>query len=143
MGKSTTTSNNLLKLLFNATAWANIADNAASSPNTNLYVALHTADPGVGGTQSTNEVAYTSYARVAVARTTSGWTASSAASTSPVAAVSFPAGTGGSGTATYASIGMLVSGAGIILYSGPITPNIVTGSGITPQLTTASTITES
>lgn len=143
MGKSTTTSNNLLKLVFNATAWANIADNAASSPNTNLYVALHTADPGVGGTQSTNEVAYTSYARVAVARTTSGWTASSAASTSPVAAMSFPAGTGGSGTATFASIGMLVSGAGIILYSGPITPNIVTGTGITPQLTTASTITES
>jgi len=143
MGKSTTTSNNLLKLVFNATAWANIADNAASSPNTNLYAALHTADPGAGGTQSTNEVSYTSYARVAVARTTGGWTASSSASTSPVAAISFPAGTGGSGTATYASIGMLSSGAGIILYSGPISPNIVLGSGITPQLGTGSTITES
>ena len=143
MGKSTTTSNNLLKLVFNATAWANIADNAASSPNTNLYAALHTADPGAGGTQSTNEVTYTSYARVAVARTTGGWTASSSASTSPVAAISFPAGTGGSGTATYASIGMLASGAGIILYSGPISPNIVLGSGITPQLGTGSTITES
>lgn len=143
MGKSTTTSNNLLKLVFNATAWANIADNAASSPNTNLYVALHTADPGVGGTQSTNEITYTSYARVAVARTTSGWTASSAASTSPVAAITFPAGTGGSGTATYFSIGMLTSGAGIILYSGTVTPNIVCGSGVTPSLTTASTITES
>jgi len=143
MGKSTTTSNNLLKLVFNATGWANIADNAASSPNTNLYVALHTADPGVGGTQSTNEIAYTSYARVAVARTTSGWTASSSASTSPVAAITFPAGTGGSGTATYFSIGMLTSGAGIILYSGTVTPNIVCGSGVTPSLTTASTVTES
>ncbi|MDB5531527.1 MAG: hypothetical protein JWR51_4630 [Devosia sp.] len=143
MGKSQTTSNNLLKLVFNATAWANIADNTVTSPNTNLYVALHTADPGTGGTQSTSEVTYTSYARVAVARTTGGWTASTTASTSPVAAVTFPAGTGGSGTATYASVGMLASGAGIILYSGPITPNIVTGSGITPQLTTASTITES
>lgn len=143
MGKSTTTSNNVLKIIFNATAWANIADNAASSPNTNLYVALHTADPGVGGTQSTSEVTYTSYARVAVARTTGGWTASTTASTSPVASITFPAGTGGSGTATYASVGMLASGAGIILYSGPITPNIVTGSGITPQLTTASTVTES
>lgn len=143
MGKSTTTSNNLLKLLFNATAWANIADNAASSPAGNLYVALHTADPGASGDQSTNEVTYTSYARVAVVRTTSGWTASTAASTSPVSAITFPGGTGGAGTATYWSIGMAVSGAGIILYSGPISPSIVTGNGVTPQLTTASTVTES
>lgn len=143
MGKSTTTSNNVLKLILNATAWANIADNAASSPATNLYVALHTADPGVGGTQSTNEVTYTGYARVAVARTTGGWTASTSASSSPVAAITLPAGTGGSGTATFASIGMLASGAGIILYSGPITPSIITGNGVTPQLTTSSVITES
>jgi len=143
MGKSTTTSNNWLKLVFNATAIANIADNAASSPNTQLFVALHTADPTASGNQSSNEVTYTGYARVAVNRTTGGWTASSAASTSPVAAITFPAGTGGSGTATFASVGMLTSGAGIILYSGPITPNIITGNGITPQLTTSSTITES
>jgi len=143
MGKSTATSNSVLNLIFSATAWANIADNAASSPATNLYVALHTADPGAAGTQSTNEVTYTSYARVAVARSGSGWTTSTTASVSPQAAIPFPAGTGGSGTATYASIGMLSSGAGIILYSGPISPNIVTGSGVTPQLSSASTITES
>lgn len=143
MGKSTATSNSVLNLIFSATAWANIADNAASSPATNLYVALHTADPGVAGTQSTNEVTYTSYARVAVARSGSGWTTSTTASVSPQAAIQFPAGTGGSGTATYASIGMLSSGAGIILYSGPISPNIVTGSGVTPQLSTASVISES
>ncbi|MEN6536065.1 MAG: hypothetical protein ABFD89_20560 [Bryobacteraceae bacterium] len=143
MGKSTTTSNNVLNLIFSATAWANIAANAASSPATNLYVALHTADPGAGGTQSTNEVTYTSYARVAVARSGSGWTTSTVASVSPQAAIIFPAGTGGSGTATYASIGMLSSGAGIILYSGPISPSIVTGNGVTPQLSTASTISES
>lgn len=143
MGKSTTTSNNILKLVFNATAWANIADNAASSPNTNIYAAGHTADPGAGGTQSTSEIGYTSYARVAVARTTGGFTASSSASTSPVASVTFPAGTGGSGTMTYGSFGMLSSGAGIILYSGTVTPNIVTGNGVTPSWTTASTVTES
>src|SRR6185437_13140360 len=143
MGKSTATSNSVLNLILNATAWANIADNAASSPNTNLYVALHTAAPGVGGNQSTNEVTYTGYARQAVARTTGGFTASTAASSSPVANITFPAGTGGSGTATYASSGMLAIGAGIILYSGPLTPSIVTGSGVTPQITSASTITES
>ena len=46
MAKSITTCNNLLKLIFNATAWANMADNAATSPYTNLYVGLYTADPG-------------------------------------------------------------------------------------------------
>jgi hypothetical protein len=142
MGKSTTTSNNILKLIYNATAWANIADNAASSPLTNIFVALHTADPGAGGTQATSEIAYTSYARVSVARTTGGWTAASGGSTSPVATISFPQGTGGSGTAAYFSTGVATSGATAILHSGTISPNIVTGNLVTPQLTTASTITE-
>lgn len=143
MGKSTTFNNDLLKLIFNGTAISLIADNTATTPLTNLYVALHTADPGVGGSQTTSEATYTGYARVAVARTTGGWTASSASSTSPVAAITFPAGTAGSGTVTYFSIGTLTSGAGKILYSGTVTPNISTGNGITPSLTTATTITES
>ena len=143
MGKSTTTNNDLLKLIFNATAIANIADNAAASPLTNLYLALHTADPGAGGTQATSEVTYTSYARVAVARTTGGWTASSASSTSLVAAATFPAGTGGSGTATFFSIGVASSGATKILYSGALTVSIVTGNGITPQLLATTSVTES
>ncbi len=74
MPKSTITCNNLLKLLFNAVAWANVADNAAASPLTNLYVSLHTADPGVGNSQLTNEVAYTNYLRIAIVRTAVGWT---------------------------------------------------------------------
>lgn len=135
------TENSILKLIFNATAWANIADNAASSPLTNIYVALHTADPGDSGTQATSEAAYTSYARVAVARTTGGWTASSAGSTSPVANIDFPAGTGGSGTATHFSTGVATSGSTAILWSGTVTPNIAMGNGITPRLTTATTIT--
>lgn len=141
MGTSTATANNQLKLILNATAWANMADNAASSPLTSLYAALHTADPGAGGTQATSEVTYTSYARVAIARTTGGFTASSAASSSPVATIAFPAGTGGSGTATYWSLGVAASSTTAILWSGTVTPNIVTGNGVTPQLTTASTIT--
>lgn len=143
MGKGNTTSNNLLKLIFNATNWSLIADNTATTPLTNLFVALHTANPGASGSQTTSEAAYTSYARVSVARTTGGWTASSAQSTSPVAAITFPAATGGSETETYFSIGTVASGASTILYSGTVTPNIVVSNGVTPQLTTASTITES
>ncbi len=142
MSKSNAFENDLLKLIFNATAIANIADNAAASPLTNLYWALHTADPGEAGDQSTSEATYTSYARVAVARTTGGMTASSAGSTSPVANVDFPMATGGSNTITHFSIGVASSGATKILYSGTVTPNITVTSGVTPRLTTASTVTE-
>jgi hypothetical protein len=141
MSKSNSAENSILKLIFNATAWANLADNAAASPNTNLYASLHTADPGEAGDQTTSECAYTSYARVAVARTSGGWTVTNN-SVSPAATISFPAGTGGSGTATHFGIGTASSGAGVLLYKGTVTPNIVTGNGVTPQLTTASAITE-
>ena len=132
--------NDLMKLIFNATAIANIADNAATSPITNLSTALHTADPGETGTQTTSETAYTSYARVSVARTTGGWTVTNN-SVSPVANIVFPVGTGGSGTATHFSVGPTGGGATKILFSGTVTPNIVCGNTITPSLTTASTIT--
>ncbi len=60
----------------------------------------------------------------------------------PVAAITFPAGTGGSGTATHFAVGTDITGTGKILYSGTCTPNIVMGSGITPELSTATAITE-
>lgn len=141
MSKGNTYENDLLKLIFNATAIANIADNAGTSPLTNLYVSLHTADPGEAGDQTTNEIAYTSYARVAVARSGSGWTVSGN-SVSPAATISFPPGTGGSGTATHFGVGTASSGAGKLLYKGTVTPNIVCGSGVTPELTTATAVTE-
>ena len=141
MSKGDVFENEWLRLIFNATPIPNLADNAATAPLTSLFVALHTADPGEAGVQSANEAAYTGYARVAVARTTGGWTVTGN-SVSPAAEIAFPAGTGGSGTATHWSVGVAASGATKVLYRGTITPNIVMGSGITPRLTTASTITE-
>jgi hypothetical protein len=146
MSKSDFLENAILKLIFNATAIANIADNAAASPLTNLYWALHTADPGDAGNQSTNETTYGTYARQPVARTTGGMTAATAGSTSPVANIVFPAATSPTlptvQTITHASVGIAVSGATSILYSGPVTPNINVSVGVQPILTTASTITE-
>ena len=139
MSKSNVLETAILNLLFNATSIANLADNTATSPATTLTIALHTADPGEAGDQTTSEATYTSYARVTVARTAGGWTITGD-SVSPVATISFPAGTGGSGTVTHWSVGTGVSDN--LMYSGTVTPNIVTGSGVTPQLTTASTITE-
>lgn len=142
MSKGDTFENDLLKLIFNATAIANIADNAATSPLTNLYASLHTADPGESGSQTTSEISYTGYARVAVARTTGGWTVT-ANSVSPVASITFGAMTAGAGgTVTHFVIGTASSGTGKILYSGTVTPNISVVNGVTPSLTTASAITE-
>ena len=141
MSKGNTFENDLLLLIFNGTAIANIADNAASSPLTNFYVALHTADPGEAGNQTTSECAYTSYARVAVARTSGGWTVSGN-QVVPAAIISFPQATGGSETATHFSIGTASSGTGKILYSGIVTPNISISTGITPQIGTGTTVSE-
>jgi len=141
VSKGNTFEADFLKLIFQAVAIANIADNAASAPITNIQYSLHTADPGEAGDQTTSESAYTSYARVAVARTTGGH-AITGSSISPVANIDFPAGSGGSGTVTHFAVGTANTGVGKILYKGTVTPNIVTGNGITPRLTTASTITE-
>jgi hypothetical protein len=143
MGKSNLASNGLLNLIFAGTTFAGIAQNVAVSPLTTFYIALHTADPTAAGNQSSSEAAYVGYARVAVARTSAGWTTATAESVNPQAPINFPPGTGGGGTATFWSIGTAASGAGSILYSGPISPSIVMGSGITPQLTSASIVTES
>lgn len=140
-GKSDTFENDWLKLVFNGTAIANLADNAATSPLTNLYVALHTADPTDTGTQSTNEVSYTGYARVAVARTSGGWTVTGN-SVSPTANIDFGTCTAGTATATHFTVGVASSGATKVLYMGTLTPNISISNGVIPRITTASTITE-
>jgi hypothetical protein len=222
MSKSDTFENDLLKIIFNAAAIANLMDNAASLPHANLALSLHSADPGETGTQNTSEIAYTGYTRILLVRTSGGWTVTTN-SVSPVANIDFPAGTGGSGTVTHAAVGVGIVasvtctnaspgvftdtahgmpvntpvalggtavptgftagtiyyvtaanlaantyslsatpggaaintsstgtavsafkafGASKILYSGTVTPNIVTGNGVTPRLTTASTVTE-
>lgn len=144
MSKSNTFENDLLKLIFNNDNIANIGDATGlrgSSSAGSLYLALHTADPGEAGDQTTSEAAYTSYARVAVGRTSGNFTVSGN-SVTLAANQDFPAGTGGSGTATYFSVGSASSGTGKILYSGALSINIVMGNGITPRLTTGTTITE-
>ena len=142
-----TTENAILNLVFRAVNWSLYADNTATTPQTNIGCSLHTADPTDSGSATTSEIAYTSYTRVNVGRTTGAWTAASGTggTISPVANIDFPAGTGGSGTATHwmtaASNATPPTGAQVQLWSGTVTPNIVTGDGITPRLTTASTIT--
>lgn len=131
----------ILGLIFNATAIAGLADNASSSPLTNLYVALHTADPGEGGNQATSEVNYTGYARVAVLRSGAGWTLAGQ-TISPAAVIEFGEMTAGaSGTAVYASVGTAASGAGKVIIRGALTPTIPFQVGTVPRIRANSTIT--
>ena len=139
MSKGNSAETDILKLIFTATAWAHIADNAASTPATVLTLALHTADPGEAGDQTTSEATYTGYARLSVARSTLGWTCASG-SCSPVNSLDFPNCTGGSNTISYWSIG--TGTANYLIYSGTVTPNISVVAGVVPRLSIASTITE-
>lgn len=142
MSKSNVFENDWMKLIFQGTGIANIADNASSSPLTHLYVALHTADPGETGSQNTNEVNYTGYARVAVERSASGWTVTEN-SVSPANAIEFGEMVGGTaGTATHVTIGTASTGPGKVLYRGVLTPSVAYNIGVVPRIRTTSTITE-
>jgi len=128
----TTFDTDLLKLIFAGNTITNLAINATSSPLTNLFVALHTADPSAGN-QNTSEVAYTGYGRVAVSRNSAGWTVSGNNAVN-ANAVTFPACTGGSNTAAFVSIGQNNTGtAGEVYFSGALNSNLAISNGITPQ----------
>ena len=132
MSKGNTFENDLLKLFFNATAIADLAENDATSPAANLYVSLHTADPGEAGSQTTNEAAYTGYARKAVARTSGGWTVTANA-VENAAAITFDPCTAGSATVTHFGVGVASSGAGYLLYKGALGASLAVSAGITPE----------
>jgi hypothetical protein len=144
MPKSTTTCNNIVNLMYRATAWANVADNAASSPLTNTYVALHTANlTAATNSQAENETAYTNYARQAVARST-GWDAASGGGTDNAATISFPQCGASGATLTHVSTGVAVSGATAVWHYGALNSSLAVANGITPQFAAgALTVTES
>lgn len=144
-GKSDYFENALLQIVFDSTVAAGLEGLVASpgAPAANLYVSLHTADPGdAAANQTVNEVAYTNYARKAVSRT-SGFVVTGN-SVSPAANIDFDAHGGGATTiASHFAIGTDSTGAlGKILYSGTITPNITISTGVIPRLTTLTAITE-
>jgi hypothetical protein len=135
MSKGNTWENDLLLLVFNNTNAADIGDATGlrgSSTAGSLYVSLHTGDPGEAGNQTTSETSYTSYARVAVARTAGGWTVAGNA-VSNTALVQFPQCTGGTATLTHFAVGTASSSTGKILYKGALSSSLAVSSGIQPQ----------
>jgi len=122
MSKTNTFENDLLLLVFNNTDITLIGDAAGlqnSAAAGSLYVSLHTAEPGEAASQTTSETAYTNYARIAVARSGAGWTVSSN-SVSNAAAITFATCGVTGATITHWGIGTDSSGAGKMLYTGPL-----------------------
>ncbi len=130
---------NFLDHLFVNAAWANIGDATglpAAATAGNFYISLHTADPGETGDQTTNEATYTGYARVAVPRSSAGWTRSGTAPTqvANAALITFAACTGGSNTITHFAVGRAGgAAAGEILFFGALSASLAVSNGITPQ----------
>ena len=126
---------NLLNIIFINTDWANIGNVGGLRGSTSagsFYISLHTADPGESGSQSTNEASYTGYARVAVARSASGFTLVTS-TISNAALVQFAQCTGGSNTLTHFGIGTDLSGAGNLIFKGSLTSSLSVSTGIQPQ----------
>lgn len=144
MPKSTPTCNSIVNLMYRATAWANVADDASSLPLANTYVALHTADlTAATNSQAEDETAYTNYARQAVARST-GWDAASGGATANAATISFPQCGVTGATLTHVSTGVAVSGATAVWHYGALNSSLAVANGITPQFAAgALTVTES
>ena len=144
MPKATAACNSIVNLMYRATAWANGADNAASSPLTNVYVGMHTGNLTAStNSQAENETAYTDYARQAGARST-GWTAARGGATENAATISFPQCGASGATLTHVSTGVAVSGATGVWHYGALNSPLAVSSGITPQFAAgALTVTES
>lgn len=127
MSKSNTTENDFVKMVF-------LGDDPAwRAAGATLYLSLHTADPGEGGTQTSSECTYTPYARVGVSKDASGWTVSGAQAVN-TADVIWPECTSGAETITHVGIGTAPSGAGQLLYSGALTGSRAVSAGIQPRI---------
>lgn len=125
--------NGLLSLLFENANYADVSTGLLGSTTAgSFYISLHTGDPGETGVQTTSAAAYGSYARVAVARSTAGWTVASGTCDND-AAITFPAATSGSETESHFGIGSTSAGAGVLFLYGPLTANLAVSTGITPQ----------
>jgi hypothetical protein len=142
MPKGLASCNNIVALYYNATAIANIADNAAASPLATVTVALTTASGTPSDTMATSLATYTNYANQTTARTTAGWTAPSGGATSNAAAVEFPQCGASGNTITSAKTGK-GTGAVDVFHYGDLNASIAVSNQIQPRFPIgAITITE-
>jgi hypothetical protein len=103
---------------------------------TTLYVSLHTGAVGLGGDQTSNEVAYTGYARIPITRSGAGtFNAAAAGIAVTNALLQFGLCTGGTlpVVVTHAAIGENASGAGTVIVTGALSSSITVNINSVPQ----------
>lgn len=126
----------LLQLLFNNTTLANIGDATGlvgSSGAGSSQLSLHTSALTDASTVLTsNEVAYTGYARPTQARSSAGWTISGDTA-SNAALVQFGEMTaGGPDTVVHLGIGLLATG-DVLRIHADLNADLVINNGVNPQ----------
>lgn len=97
-----------------------------------LYVGLATGDPGIGGSQLTNETTYGGYARQAIARSASGFSVSGLVG-SNLNVITYPIAASGSDTIQYAVVGTELTGAGLVVARCPLVNPFGVTAGVTPR----------
>ena len=131
----------LLDLVFLNLALLAIGDAGGLLPSAapgSLYLTLHTADPGGGGSQNTSEATYTGYGRVAVGRTASDWTRTANAMSNDNE-ILFGENTGSAQTITHVAVGTDAAGAGNLLYwDAPSGGSITVDPNETPRFAASS-----
>jgi hypothetical protein len=136
MSASNALETGLLGLIITNVACANIGDAGGLQPSATagvFWISL-TVTPGhtEGGNQTTNEIAYTNYARQDEARNTSQWTVTGGTADNDNA-IGFPACGVTGATAFGFGLGSVESGAGNIMLIGDLTATLIINSGITPS----------
>jgi hypothetical protein len=135
--KKDTFENDILLHIFQNANIANIGDGTGlrgSSAAGSFYIALYTAAPS--DSAAGTETVYTNYARIAVARTSGGWTVAGTNPTncSNTAAITFA--TCGATGATLIAFAICKAGTRDVddaIYWGDLTSNLVVSNGITPE----------
>lgn len=123
----------LLRLVLAAVPIPELADDASEDPITELWISLHTGDPGDDGDQETNEATYGAYERMSLARDGSSWVFTSEGARL-ADRLFFPRATSGSETLTHFAIGTSETGAGLLLHSDPLGTPVVVVAGVRPVL---------
>lgn len=126
--------NDILLLIFNNTAIANIGNAGGLQPSGvagDLFVGLITDAVATSDSVEGTETTYTGYAREAVARSGAGWTVSTN-NCSNTSAITFGQCTVGTPNIRYANIYTAVT-AGDRLYWGQLDADLAVSPGITPE----------
>lgn len=126
--------NGMLSLIFENANYANVGDATGlrgSTGSGSFYISLSTGTLTDTSTQATTETTYTGYARVAVARSTAGWSVAAGVADND-AAITYGLCSAGSGTVTDFGVGSDSTAAGNLFVYGVLTASLAISAGITP-----------